>query len=403
MRAVPRHVFLPGVPAPRAYADDVVQTKLDSAGVPISAASQPSIVALMLEQLAVAPGDRVLEIGAGTGYNAALLAHLAGDGGCVVTLDVDEDIVDGARCALAEAGFSRVTVVRGDGALGYAMNAPYDRIIATVGSPDVPPAWQDQIVPGGRIVVPFRVRGSVTRSVAFDRVPPGGPVLRSVSSVMCGFMPMRASVVSDPRQSLPLTPTGDVLLEIQREQQDIVDRVALDGVFAAGRVTVRTGVRFSDAPSAQWLYLWLTCVLRGGLFSMRVKRTAIDADVVAPISRWGAVGTVAGGSLAYLAFGPVSEGEDGSTGREVDVVGHGPRGRDLAETVAQLVRDWDAGYRTRMARFEIWPAESASSPALTARENLFVFATPANTLAISWQLESGNLHHTTRTSASSPV
>ncbi|MGH3167705.1 MAG: methyltransferase domain-containing protein, partial [Trebonia sp.] len=120
LRAVPRHVFVPDAPLRRAYADDVVQTKVDSDGIPISAASQPSIVGVMLEQLAVAPGMRVLEIGAGTGYNAGLLAHLAGDGGSVVTLDVDEDIVDGARAALAEAGFPGVTVILGDGALGYA-------------------------------------------------------------------------------------------------------------------------------------------------------------------------------------------------------------------------------------------------------------------------------------------
>ncbi|HSZ42366.1 MAG TPA: methyltransferase, FxLD system [Trebonia sp.] len=443
LRAVPRHVFVPEAPLPRAYADDVVQTKLDSDGIPISAASQPSIVAVMLEQLAVAPGDRVLEIGAGTGYNAALLARLAGDSGSVVTLDVDDDIVRGARAALAQAGFPGVTVIRGDGALGYAPRAPYDRIIATVGARDIPLAWQDQLAPDGRIVVPLRLRGSVTRSVAFRHAPEArsaphtgsgreaGPVLRSVSSVMCGFMPMRASIASDERRTLPLTPGGDVLLEIQREQEDSVDPAALDDVLGTEPVSVPTGVLVDDAPAAEWLYLWLTCVLDSGLFRLQVKQSAIDASVVAPPFRWGAVGTIAGGSLAYLTLGPGKEkpgGEppgretpgketpgkesgDGGTGdgtgsgseREVGVIGHGSRGRDLAETLAERIRDWDARYRARTARFEIWPAGAAASPALTSREDLFVFPTPANTLVVSWEHESENLQLPSGRSGKSPV
>ncbi|HEV3382179.1 MAG TPA: methyltransferase, FxLD system [Trebonia sp.] len=411
MRAVPRHVFVPGAPLRRAYADDVVQTKLDSDGTPISAASQPSIVAVMLEQLAVAPGMRVLEIGAGTGYNAALLAHLAGDDGSVVTLDVDDDIVDGARAALGEAGFPGVTVVREDGALGYAPSAPYDRIVATVGARDVPLAWQDQLAPDGRLVVPLRLRGGVTRSVAFEHARETGPELRSVSSVMCGFMPMRASIASDERQTLPLTRSGNVLLEVHQEQRDSVDPDALDGVFDTERVAVRTGVRFGDAVSAEWLFLWLTCTLNLGLFRMQVAQSAIDAGVVAPLFRWGAVGAIEDGSLAYLSLGPAGEsGNSGTTdaadsdaGREVEVVGHGPRGPDLAETITERIRAWDTNYRTRTARFEIWPTGMASSPALKAREDLFVFPTPANTLVVSWQGESETLHQPTRTSAISPV
>ncbi|MGH3169762.1 MAG: hypothetical protein ACRDN0_28260, partial [Trebonia sp.] len=311
----------------------------------------------------------------------------------------------------------------------YAPSAPYDRIIATVGARDIPLAWQDQLAPAGRIVVPLRLRGGVTRSVAFTHAPGAGPVLRSVSSVMCGFMPMRASIASDERETLPLTPSGDVLLEIQREQRDGVDPGALDGVFATEPVTVPTGVRFGDAVSAEWLYLWLTCTLDSGLFRMQVRQSAIDAGLVAPLFRWGAVGTIAGGSLAYLAFGAAGEshdtgasankahdtgandvgsdtGSDADSGmrREVDVIGHGPRGSALAETMAERIRTWDAGYRTRAARFEIWPAGMASGSAtLTGREDLFVFPTVANTLVVSWQHESENLHLPSRTSADSPV
>lgn len=275
-----------------------------------------------------------------------------------------------------------MAVVRADGALGYAPNAPYDRVIATVGARDVPLAWQDQLAPGGRIVVPLRLRGGVTRSVAFRRVPEAGPALRSDSSVMCGFMPMRASISSDPRHTLPLTPTGDVLLDVQQEQFGSVDPDALKDVLDTEPASVRTGVRLRDVAATEWLYLWLACTLSSGLFMMQVRQSAVDAGIVGPILRWGTVGTAEGASLAYLTFGPV---------REVGVIGHGPRGRDLAEMVSGRVRDWDAAYRTRTAEFEIWPARQSCGGAPPAREDTFVFPTPSNTLVVSWRHESENL------------
>ena len=94
-RAVPRHLFLPGVPLARAYADEAVATQAVD-GVTTSSASQPSMMAIMLAQLDLRPGHRVLEIGAGTGYNAALMARLVGPQGHVVSVDIDADLVDGA-------------------------------------------------------------------------------------------------------------------------------------------------------------------------------------------------------------------------------------------------------------------------------------------------------------------
>ena len=198
LRAVPRHLFLPGTPLPSAYANDVVVAKRDSASVPISSASQPSMVARMLEQLQVAPGMRILEIGAGTGYNAALLAYLAGAEGHVTTVDVDADLVARASGALANAGFPDVYVAQADGALGYPGGAPYDRVIATVGAWDLPLAWLDQLAPDGRLVVPLRLRGSVTRSIAFERDKSADDRWRSVASEMCSFMPLRGGIADDP-------------------------------------------------------------------------------------------------------------------------------------------------------------------------------------------------------------
>src|SRR5690349_7173440 len=95
LRSVPRHLFVPDVPVEAAYRDDAIVTKRDADGHPVSSSSQPTIMAIMLDQLGVAPGQRVLEIGAGTGYNAALLAHImggGGTGGTVVSIDIDADL-----------------------------------------------------------------------------------------------------------------------------------------------------------------------------------------------------------------------------------------------------------------------------------------------------------------------
>ncbi|HEY6329464.1 MAG TPA: methyltransferase domain-containing protein [Blastocatellia bacterium] len=132
-RAVPRHLFLPGVPVDQAYKDAAITTKQEG-DKPISSGSQPAVVAMMLEQLGLQPGQRVLEIGAGTGYNAALMAQIIGSKGAVDTVDIDEDIVEQARKNLAAAGVQGVHAVCDDGGFGYPPGAPYDRIILTVGT-----------------------------------------------------------------------------------------------------------------------------------------------------------------------------------------------------------------------------------------------------------------------------
>ncbi|HEY1705186.1 MAG TPA: methyltransferase domain-containing protein [Trebonia sp.] len=164
-----RHLFLPGTGLEAAYENDAVPVKHDRDGVMISCISAPSVVAIQLEQLGVRPGDKVLEAGAATGYNAALLASLAGPDGHVWTIDVDEDLVRDAAAHLKAARVANATVVLGDGAAGLPDDAPFDRVQFTVGSADIPPAILDQVAPGGRLVIPLRIRGSISRSVAFER------------------------------------------------------------------------------------------------------------------------------------------------------------------------------------------------------------------------------------------
>jgi protein-L-isoaspartate(D-aspartate) O-methyltransferase len=188
METVPRHLFLPGLPLDQAYADIAVATHFED-GIPISSASQPAIVALMLRQLQPVAGMRVLEIGAGTGYNAALLAELTGSDGHVTTVDIDEPIAAEARTHLREAGYSAVEVITADGAAGWPPHAPYDRIELTVGASDISPAWVEQLRDGGLLVMPLWM-GASDVSIAFRR---HGERLKSESLTPCGFMRLRGS------------------------------------------------------------------------------------------------------------------------------------------------------------------------------------------------------------------
>src|SRR3954447_1093548 len=168
LRAVPRHAFLPQLDPELAYRDEAHVSARSLDGRPLSSSSQPGIMAIMLGQLALERGQRVLEIGAGTGYNAALIAQLVGEQGSVTTVEIDPDIAERAHARLAATGLSRVTVVCGDGAFGSPERAPYDRIIVTAATGDLAPAWQQQLTERGRLVVPLALR-SVQRSIAFER------------------------------------------------------------------------------------------------------------------------------------------------------------------------------------------------------------------------------------------
>ncbi|MFJ3650913.1 methyltransferase domain-containing protein [Streptomyces murinus] len=173
---VPRHLFVPYYfvagprgyerrwgesPDPRArvrwvrgaYADEPLATRLRD-GELLSSSSQPSLMARMLAALRVEDGDRVLEVGAGTGYNAALLAERLGDDDLVTSVELEPEITESARAHLAAAGY-RPTVVTGDGARGVPGRAPFDRIIATCALPTVPRAWLAQCRPGARVLLPL--------------------------------------------------------------------------------------------------------------------------------------------------------------------------------------------------------------------------------------------------------
>jgi protein-L-isoaspartate(D-aspartate) O-methyltransferase len=199
---VPRERFVPAVAAAygmeRVYADDALVTRQRD-GVPMSSSSQPQIMASMLEALDVRRGQRVLEIGLGTGYNAALLSRLAGAHGVVTSIDLDASAVVAAREALA-ATRHQVTAVDGDGRMGWAVGAPYDRIEVTASTSVIPLAWWEQLAPDGLLVVPLRL-DAMQAVVVFARTESG---FRSMATIPGGFMPLRddADVPTDPTPTI---------------------------------------------------------------------------------------------------------------------------------------------------------------------------------------------------------
>lgn len=145
---VPRELFVLPEYREDAYRDEPLPIP---AGQTIS---QPTTVVLMLDALDVRPGMKILEIGAGSGYNAALLSVLAGEKGKVVTTEIVPELVRFAKNNLKKAGFSNVKVVHCDGSKGYAKEAPYDRIVCTAGAPKIPQVLVDQLKEGGVLLVP---------------------------------------------------------------------------------------------------------------------------------------------------------------------------------------------------------------------------------------------------------
>lgn len=185
-REVPRHLFVPEAGITAAYADRPVLLRWEGER-PTSSSSQPTMMAIMLEQLRLEPGMRVLEVGTGSGYNAAILSELAGVDGHVVSVDIDCFLVEEARSHLAAAGFEAVEVACCDGSLGYSRGAPYDRIIVTADARDVSPHWVEQLAEGGVLVAPLWLRGA-SLSAALEKRATG---LLGFCASPCTFVPLR--------------------------------------------------------------------------------------------------------------------------------------------------------------------------------------------------------------------
>ncbi|MGH3411217.1 MAG: methyltransferase domain-containing protein, partial [Streptosporangiaceae bacterium] len=236
--AVPRHLFVPELDAAAAYQDEALVIKYGEDGLPVSSSSQPAMMAIMLEQLRLKPGHRVLEIGTGTGYNAAVMAHIVGPRGAVVTVDIDADLIARAQASLADAGYGpgrgQVRAICADGGYGDPLDAPFDRVIVTAGAWDISPAWLDQLGPGGRLVLPLSVRG-IQLSVGLER---GEGCWVATSAFRCGFVRM-AGAFADPEPFRPLGLSPGLYVQADDGRQ--VDPAALAAALGAPPLDVGAG------------------------------------------------------------------------------------------------------------------------------------------------------------------
>ncbi|HET9974412.1 MAG TPA: methyltransferase, FxLD system [Streptosporangiaceae bacterium] len=331
IRAVPRHAFVPGASLADAYNPDLaVITKRGPAGTALSCASVPYLVAAMLEQLDVHNGHRVFEGGAGTGWNAALLATLAGPGGHVSTIDIDPEITAEAAASLERAGFPGVHVATGDAGLGVPENAPYDRAIITIGSLDIPPAWFGQLRPGGRLVVPLRWRGQ-TQSVALVLGEDG--LLRSDSVFLCGFVPM---IGQHWERSAAIDPHDLVRLYWDADQD--ISPGQLSGVLDGPKTRLDSGVTVGPEESLDPIWLRATAT-DPAVCRISAEPAAVTSGLCTPVIRSRTLALAEGDSVAYLAAQRLDAPGHGA---RLGAIGHGPDGAGLAERLCRHIGTWSA-------------------------------------------------------------
>jgi protein-L-isoaspartate(D-aspartate) O-methyltransferase len=204
------------------YSDRALTTRLSEPApgllpVPISSSSQPSLMAEMLEDLCLTPGLKTLEIGTGTGYNAALLAHVVGQ---VISLEIDSRILDEAEEHLRAFPDRRVDLLRGDGRIGCPEQAPFDRILITAAALDLEPAWLEQLVEGGLLLAPLDLAPGLAYLVC-GTCRDG--VFEGRLSRPAYFMPLRdqtAEVHEDPARSSSCIPAADALPSVMAPWAD---------------------------------------------------------------------------------------------------------------------------------------------------------------------------------------
>ena len=178
-RAVPREAFISEEYADLAYGDHPLPIE---AGQTIS---QPYIVALMIKAAEIKPGDKVLEVGAGSGYAAAVISRIAGK---VVAIERQRELVKIAQQRIARLGYDNVKIVEGDGTRGCPEEAPFDAILAAASGSHLPPQWVEQLAEGGRIVMPVGDPGWIQKLVKVTKGPGGNLITEDLGGVR--FVPL---------------------------------------------------------------------------------------------------------------------------------------------------------------------------------------------------------------------
>jgi protein-L-isoaspartate(D-aspartate) O-methyltransferase len=312
----------------------------------------------MLGQLDVRDGHRVFEAGAGTGWNAALLATLTGPGGHVTTIDIDPEITAQAAANLERAGFTSVHVATGDAGLGAPERAPYDRAIITIGSLDIPPAWFRQLRPGARLVVPLRWRGQ-TQSVALVLGDDG--ILRSDSVFLCGFVPM---IGQDWELSTPLDSHDLVRLYWDADQD--ISPGQLSGVLEGPKTRVDSDVTVGPEQSLDAIWLRATAT-DPAVCRISADPAAVTSGLCTPVIKSRTLALAEGDSIAYLAAQHL---ETPGRGARLGAIGHGPNGASLAMRLCRHIDTWGAD-RAAKPSITIYPgsAPQAAGTQVITREH----------------------------------
>jgi protein-L-isoaspartate(D-aspartate) O-methyltransferase len=387
---VPRHVFVPEVAPAAAYKDEALVIKCGPDGMPVSSSSQPAMMAIMLDQLGLQPGHRVLEIGTGSGYNAAVMAAVVGPEGKVVSIDIDPELVARARASLAAAGCDSVTVICADGGFGDPDGAPFDRIIVTAGAWDIAPAWLDQVAPRGLLVLPLSVRG-IQLSVALRRGDAG--VWRSISSWRCGFVRMLGAFAGP--ETITRLGEPDVLVA-QVSDGRAVDpealQAALAGQPAAEQVLARTGglAELGD------LDLWLTMSA-----AMLDRVTLMAAGSWFPLAQLLPVGFLVSNATEASRLGAavLLPGRRGDRGFEhararpgAVIRGFGPGGPALAGYLAELAHQWAGLGRPEAQQLQLTVRPAGRGRTSTAQpDGALLLERPSVAIEVGWPAEHGQL------------
>lgn len=351
LTTVPHHRFVPAAPIREAYDPDPAVTTVPNPDGPHprSGASVPTVVAMMLDQLDPQPGQRILEIGTGTGYNA-LLAELVGPDGHIVSIDIAPDITEPARRALDALGYDRVDIVTADGTHGDRTRAPYDGIIVTVSPWDLPLAWTRQLAEGGRLVVPLRFRGHA-RSIVFTR---DGDILRSTTSSLCGLIPMEGPSQDGERSGVIDSDANQFSLTWDADQE--IDPAALapdDGDLGAAHMTwSRVIVNKGEPFDTLWLRLAAaehgTCRIAADTDD-RIARLALPARNPA---------VVAGNTFAYLTIREVAPAAN-TKRYELGSAAYGPHAATLGPRFAAHIQRWDTD-RHALPTITAYPAGTST-------------------------------------------
>jgi protein-L-isoaspartate(D-aspartate) O-methyltransferase len=356
-----------------------VVIKSDSDGLPLSASTQPAMMAIMLDLLGLVAGHRVLEIGTGTGYNAALIAHIVGGQEYVVTVDIDAALIAQARANLAEVGCGGIAVVCADGATGLPDSAPYDRVIVTAGVWDLAPQWFAQLGSGGRIVLPLAVRG-IQLAVAIERRGDrltGGPACR------CSFIRMTGTS-SGPESYVALGPQPG--LHAQVADGPVPDAGELYEALREPGTEVPAGLQAGSIAELADLDLWLTVtepqLTRLNLMGRHEGRATGTQRRIAsqlPLGGLADVGqrhglgvaavTATGGLVQQAPFG-------------IAVLGYGHGGAILAKYLASRAAVWDEGGRPGVAGLEL-SVHPPGTPT-EATEGQIIIDRPHARLSVRW-------------------